>query len=154
MKFDTVDAVRSAGFSGFKQVRDLREANCDSVPDVAGVYLVARDPSSPPKFMPRSRGGKFKDRNPTLPLQELEANWVDGAAVLYIGKAGGGGSRNTLRKRIRSFMRFGGGHPVGHWGGRLIWQLDGCDSLIICWRRSGSSDAAPTPGCEKASSHG
>jgi len=30
-------------------------------------------------------------------------------------------------------MRFGNGKPVGHWGGRLIWQLKNNQNLIICF---------------------
>ena len=71
----------------------------------------------------------------------LERNWVNGAAVIYIGKAGGGSSSATLRRRLKSFLRFGEGHPVGHWGGRFIWQLQDAGSLLFCWRHVGDSDA-------------
>jgi hypothetical protein len=47
----------------------------------------------------------------------LIANWVDGAEVVYIGKA------DQLKRRLTQFADFGGGKPIGHWGGRLIWQL-------------------------------
>jgi len=141
MRFDAIDGIREAGFEGFVSAADLRRTNLQSVPDVAGVHLVVRDPGLPPAFARKSTGGRFKDKNPTVDRATLEANWVPGAAVLYIGKAGAGESLNTLRKRLKSFVRFGAGDPVGHWGGRLIWQLEDQASLSFCWRRAGSADA-------------
>lgn len=31
-------------------------------------------------------------------------------------------------------MSFGQGEDIGHWGGRLIWQLSDYDELIVCWK--------------------
>jgi excinuclease UvrABC nuclease subunit len=50
--------------------------------------------------------------------------------VLYIGKA------DALRRRVRQYMAFGAGRPVGHWGGRLIWQLADSDALLVAWRET------------------
>ena len=30
-------------------------------------------------------------------------------------------------------MDFGAGKPIGHRGGRYIWQLPGADKLQVCW---------------------
>lgn len=57
----------------------------------------------------------------------LRANWVDGAEVVYIGKA------DNLLRRLREFARFGEGEPIGHWGGRLIWQLSDSAELLVAW---------------------
>lgn len=76
-----------------------------------------------------------------MSLAELESNWVNGAIVIYIGKAGGGSSKRTLRKRLSDLLRFGAGKPVGHWGGRLMWQLENVDELRFCWRVAGRDDA-------------
>jgi len=141
MKFDTIEAVQEGGFGGFKTAPELRESGLTEVPSAPGVYMVCRGPATRPEFAAKSSGGKFKGRDPTVDLATLEANWVLGSAVLYIGKAGGGVSSATLRKRLKSYLRFGAGDPVGHWGGRLIWQLGDLDSLLFCWRRAGDADA-------------
>lgn len=67
-------------------------------------------------------------------IAELEANWVEGTSVVYIGKAGGVGSSATLQKRISQYIRFGQGANVGHWGGRYIWQLADSRDLVVCWK--------------------
>ncbi len=141
MKFSSIEEIREAGFAGFGTVRDLRLSRCREVPSVPGVYLVVRNSCEPPGFRAISPGGHFKGRDPTVSQAELLANWVRGASVVYIGKAGGGSSQNVLQSRLWSYIRFGDGAPVGHWGGRLIWQLEDSDDLLVCWRPSQDVDA-------------
>jgi hypothetical protein len=64
----------------------------------------------------------------------LHSKWVKDAVVLYIGQAGGNGSDSTLRKRLRLYMRFGQSFPVGHKGGRYIWQIKDSKNLLVCWK--------------------
>jgi hypothetical protein len=106
MNFDSIEAVRAENFLGFLKVRELKDTKCGAVPDAAGVYLVPRDPSLRPTFIATSKGGHFKGRRPEVSVQELEDNWVERAAIIYIGKAGGGDSRSTLKRRIGAYMRF------------------------------------------------
>ncbi len=84
-----------------------------------------------------------KNRQPTVPLEDLKRHWVNGARVLYIGKAGGRSSKQSLRDRLHTYMDFGRGKPVAHWGGRYIWQLANVRDLRICWKiTSGEEDPA------------
>jgi hypothetical protein len=96
-----------------------------------GVYVVPRN-GGEPDFLAVNNGGRFKGRDPSVSRDALRANWVVGASVIYIGKA------DNLKRRLWELMRFGAGEPVGHWGGRLIWQLADSDSLLVAW--------AETPG--------
>jgi len=130
----TRDGLTRAGFQGFVPVRALKADNCCNLSKAPGVYVVLAATDAVPRFLDKSVGGHFKCKDPTVPLAELQRNWVPGAEVLYIGKAGGGKTKATLLKRVRAFVRFGSGQPVGHWGGRLIWQLAGCDDLPVAWK--------------------
>ena len=61
--------------------------------------------------------------------------------VLYIGKATAGASgRRHLRKRVTELVEFGAGRPVGHRGGRCLWQVQGSSRFVVAWR----VEAAPT----------
>jgi len=113
---------------GFCKVAYLMQNGCAGLPEKPGVY-VALNPTNEKSFLPESVGGHFKGKNPTVSLGELEQNWVDNAAVLYIGQ-----TTRTLKKRVDEYMRFGKGKRVGHKGGRLIWQLANHQDLIICFR--------------------
>ena len=137
--------LRSQGFDGFVTVADLRCGNRNSIPSVPGVYLVLRDCASCPEFRDVGTGGRFKGKDPNVPISKLGGEWVDGAMIVYIGQAGSK-CKGTLKKRIDELIRFGQGNPVGHWGGRLIWQLQGEDRLLVCWKEVANDD----PGeCEK-----
>lgn len=132
------DIYKRLGFEGFKPVNELMNS-VDVVPTKKGVYMVLRVATSVPVFVEKGTGGFFKGKNPNVTIEDLKKNWIEGERVLYIGKAGGTkkdgtASKVTLQERIALYMCFGQGKPVGHWGGRLIWQLEGAKDLVVCWK--------------------
>ncbi|MGD9487151.1 MAG: hypothetical protein AB7W47_03975 [Calditrichaceae bacterium] len=132
MRFESMKDIKAEGFTGFEKIGALMSNECVNVPNVKGIYLVLINEK--PNFLEKNTGGHFKRKNPTVPISILESNWVDNAIVIYIGKAGGGTSKATLKSRLKQYMKFGSGQPVGHWGGRLIWQLSDNKEFTICWK--------------------
>jgi hypothetical protein len=112
--------LESSGFIGFVTVAGLQRS-LEGLPDGPGVYSVLRTVTGGPRFLDANPGGRFKGRDPTV---------RDGTPILYFGKA------NSLRQRIRALVRFAGGDPVGHWGGRYLWQVAGSSDFLIAWRES------------------
>jgi hypothetical protein len=131
--FDTIEELRAIGFEGFATVSDLIGSRCAEVPVARGVYVVVRDGTAPPRFLPRSGAGHFRGQDPTVPVAELEARWIPGAILLYVGEAGGTGVRGQLQQRIKRRLRFAQGARVGAWGGRTLWQLADHRSLRFAW---------------------
>ena len=140
MKYNNYKAILSSGFFGFESVKNLTDDGCKSVSKQRGVYLILHLKKSSPKFLSESAGGYFKRKNPTVDVSKLKSNWVEDTIVIYIGQAGGGNSNATLQKRLEQYMRFGQGIPVGHWGGRYIWQLSNNRELIVCWKPISNDD--------------
>lgn len=113
------------------------------MPSASGVYAVIRPLAEPVEFLSTSTAGHFKGKDPTVPVNALQSAWVDGVEVLYIGKAGAGsGGERGLRKRLDEYRRHGQGRPVGHWGGRYIWQLTDSASLLVAWLATPDEDPA------------
>jgi hypothetical protein len=121
------------GFEGFRSVRHLFETGCLDVPVARGLYVVVRESQPPPQFLERSVAGWFRGKDPTVPIEVLKEKWVEGAEVLYIGRAHGPGVRFLLQQRVKRYLRFGHGKVVGHWGGRFIWQLRDHMALQVAW---------------------
>jgi hypothetical protein len=97
------------------------------VPTGPGVYAVVRTAKTSPAWLDNSSGSHFKGRNPTVPIGVLESRMIKGTPVLYFGKA------EQLHRRLDQYVRFGAGTPVGHWGGRYIWQLTDSAGLETAW---------------------
>lgn len=140
MDFDSPRSLWSGGFRGFVDVDALRQSRCAEVPAQPGIYIVLRCSPEPPAFLATSPAGHFRGKDPTVPVEILRTEWVDQALVLYIGQAGGRGSTETLRSRIKSLVDFANGKPIGHWGGRLLWQVQGSNRFHVCWRAGGCGD--------------
>jgi len=122
LNMDRTNLIK-AGFNGFVNLLHL---DTSLVPYTGGVYVVLYEIDQI-EFMNTSVGGHFKKRNPTVAIDVLKEKWVSGTSIVYIGKA------TSLSRRIRQLIRFGKGKPVGHWGGRYLWQLKGYDNAIIAW---------------------
>ncbi|WP_435209172.1 hypothetical protein [Streptomyces sp. bgisy034] len=132
----TQKTLTERGFRGFVPFRSLPDSN---VPTGHGIYAVIRTDTSPPAFRPASPAGHLKGRDPSVTVDKLRDAWVDGATVLYIGKAAG---QDGLNQRLADYRRHGTGLLAGHWGGRYIWQLADSDALLVAWRPMAEEDAA------------
>jgi len=82
-----------------------------------GNYLVLRPSMAPPQFLKVNPAHWHKGENPTVPVAILQLNWIEGATVLYIGKAE---PEEGLRRQVTDLLKFGHGEKRAHWGGRFI----------------------------------
>lgn len=133
MNFNNTDDIKKVGFTGFKKISDLIIDNT-SIPKLKGVYIILNPNFKNAEYLEVVTGGYFKGKNPNVTIDELKSNWVNNSPVVYIGKAGSKTSKATLNSRLKQYLNFGQGKNVGHWGGRLIWQLKDSSELIICWK--------------------
>jgi hypothetical protein len=128
--------LEELNFTGFVTFQVLRETGLELVPRTGGVYVVLRESDDAPTYLPASPGGRFKGKDPTVAVPVLAAKWIDGCPVVYLGKG------DNLQRRLKEYARFGAGDPVGHWGGRYIWQLSDSAELLVGWTRCDAGETA------------
>jgi hypothetical protein len=128
--------ILQAGMRGLFTVPQLVDGQVTTAPEGPGLYTVWRVAETPPRFARASTAGRYQGRDPTLPVEELQARWLPDAALLYVAKAA------NLRTRVRLLMDFAGGKPVAHWDGRALWQLADADDLLVAWRAQDPPDLA------------
>jgi hypothetical protein len=95
------------------------------------VYVVLRESTGPPLFLARSPASWFKGKDPTVPVERLKQEWVEGASPLYVGTS------SNLRERLAELAEFsqaGRGRSVRHWGGRMLWQVEGSVDFLVAWK--------------------
>lgn len=131
--------LQKLGFEGFTPICTLLK-NENPIPKVKGVYIILYPFENKPKFKSIGSGGHFKGKNPNVATEILENNWIKDEPIIYIGKAGSISGSATLHSRLKQYLNFGKGKPVGHWGGRYIWQLDLPEDLVICWKPTPDHD--------------
>ena len=138
--------LTSEGFEGFRTVAHLYADGCEEIPNLRGIFAIARESLDPPQFLPKSTAVRFRDTNPTIPIATLEKLWVPGAQILCFGRARGPGVRSLLKQRVKRYLRFGHGRHVAHWGGRAIWQLRDSSGLRVAWKPTPKDDPARAEG--------
>ena len=134
------EGLRQAGYEGFVTIGTLREEGLLKVPAHAGVYLALYPSNDPPRFLPVSPAATLGRQEATIPVGELEEDWVEEAYLLFAGSAGGKGKSATLRSRLQHFLDFGRGQKVSHRAGRAIWQIVRSSTLQICWQATAGGD--------------
>src|SRR5262245_29453944 len=133
-KLNQFDAELLSGFGEATTFEGLRSEHRRRPEEVAGIYAVIYPFDHEPKFVFPGTGGSHKKKDPNVSVEELRERWVPDSRLLYFGKAGGAGKKSDLRERIDDYSQFGLGEKTGHWGGRLIWQIEDSPSLLICWK--------------------
>jgi hypothetical protein len=119
--------LEACGFVGWRTWDRLRASDFSAVARGPAAYVVYRSSDHPPEFRDRNPGFRWKEKDPTVARDVLEAKWVSGCNVLYIGKA------DDARERLKKYGRFGAGENAAHWGGRYIWQLADSGELVVGW---------------------
>lgn len=144
--FHSIEEIKTNGFDGFITIQELLN-NKNKIPNTKGIYMVLYVSNSIPVFLNIGSGPSLykKKDNPNVSTELLGNCWVKNSKVIYIGKAGGKNSkgeetRATLRKRLGTYLSFGQGKDVRHWGGRYIWQIKDPTSLIVCWKSTPFED--------------
>lgn len=134
----TKKSLMADGFTGF---RALDELDLMRIPQGPGIFAILYAGGFEPAFLNKSTAGTFKKKDPSLKVAELEAEWIVGTPVLYLGKASAGSQGNRgLRKQIQEFMDYGRGRPTVVWDARLIWQLRDALDLVVAWKEFPASD--------------
>jgi hypothetical protein len=137
LKHFTALELIGEGFRGFCTFQNLRQQYAQDdggVPKSPGVYVVLRTNTAAPQFLAKGLRGTHKARKANVSISELDASWVPGASVMYIGKAGQRANGGGLWDRINEYSIACQGQKHGHNGGQYIWQLADARELLVAWK--------------------
>jgi hypothetical protein len=141
----SISDLRRYGFVGFVPLKDWDKSHVLDANklDVEGVYVVVRESTETPMFLGENHR---KPRPKRWSVQDAEGRWVTGVQVLYFGK-GPLRSLNAKRRlglagRIRELQKHGYEGGANHYGGKLLWQVQDADSLLIAWKVLGEGASA------------
>lgn len=100
-----------------------------------GVYILSSMQAEPVFMNPDGVNNVIRPWS----LERLEAKWVTGADVVYIGLAGSRTPR-SLRQRLGDLLRHANGQISNngpHKGGEILWQLNDWDKLVVWAKPTG-----------------
>ena len=112
---------------------ELYCSDCAQVPEERGVYFICIPPEKEVAFQPFFwRPARNPNQSTPYPVETLEKKYMCQGCpcLLYIGKADG---QKGLRQRLRQYIRHGWGESGNHLGGRAVWQVSGCQELLVLW---------------------
>lgn len=138
-------SLRAYGFEGFVPLRDWNEAFAlrPDRSDVEGIYVVVREAVLLPAF---NEENHRKPRPKIWSADEVAARWVHGVHALYFGKgplrAPNGRRRHGLARRITELQKHGYRGGANHYGGKLLWQIDDADGLLVAWKALAEGESA------------
>ena len=115
--------LEAVGFEGFLPFQALPTV---SLPREPGIYAVLRLASTEPTLLAVNPAKKQRGMDPAYAIEKLQAKWVPGSTIVYIGKAK---PKNGLHARLTQYRK----KAANHWGGRAIWQLADAAELLVAW---------------------
>ncbi len=117
-----LSGLAAAGYKGFVPLVGI---DVNEIDEAHGVYVIMRPQ---PELVPTMLAANpvVRRRIRLYSREALRTRWIDGATVVYIGKAAGVAG---LRDRLKPFSTKSSSHS----GGRAIFQIEDCDELLVCW---------------------
>jgi hypothetical protein len=141
----SIESLRAYGFEGFVPLEHWDESLAldGNGSDVEGVYVVVRESTLVPTFLEEDH------RKPRPRLWSADAaasRWVPRVQVLYFGKGPLRSSkakrRHGLARRVSELQKHGYRGGANHYGGKLLWQIDDADALLIAWKPLAQGESA------------
>ena len=132
----TIDDLRSEAFVVSVKVDDLRD-DVSAVPLSGGIYVVVRRVAHRRHFSSRAAAGTSKvGIRPRFSMYSRTSGCrTRRCSTSARATCCGVGSRST---------RLSAAGPIGHWGGRYIWQLSDSDELLVAWKACGEDELPVT----------
>ena len=115
--------LEAVGFEGFLPFQALPTV---PLPKSPGIYIVLRSANTEPTLLSSNPAKKQKGKDPSYLVEKLQAKWVPGCTIVYIGKAN---PKKGLHGRLTQYRKM----AANHWGGRAIWQLADAADLFVAW---------------------